>query len=202
MTFCDIIIHASNRVHDLADLCKGSTADSDSVCLGSNPRSAAKAQRTPSGVRFFCALAADLSLRTLLRALALGIGFGFPAQSATSLLDRVKRGNFRASREYPSQKKDQLTCELVFFQRCLPLRASDVDFVSDVHCVSDVSPYGEAGKHHITLRRMSNTSLWRSHNTTAATPQHHSQSSAPIPRKRLAIFSILCYTNRRKAVGI
>ena len=30
----------------------------------------------------------------------------------------------------------------------MPLRASDVAFGSDVHCVSDVSPYGEVGKHH------------------------------------------------------
>ena len=43
----------------------------------------------------------------------------------------------------PSQKKDHVTSDLVFFQRCLPLRASDVAFDSDVHCVSEVSPYGE-----------------------------------------------------------
>ena len=53
-------------------------------------------------------------------------------------------------------------------ERCLPLRARDVAFGSDVHCVSDVSPCGEVGKHHITLRPRSNTSLWRSHNITAA----------------------------------
>ena len=29
---------------DIAELCKGSTTDSDSVCLGSNPSSAAKAK--------------------------------------------------------------------------------------------------------------------------------------------------------------
>ena len=29
-------------------------------------------------------------------------------------------------------------------------RASDVDFVSVVHCVNDVTPYGVVGKHHIT----------------------------------------------------
>ena len=57
---------------------------------------------------------------------------------------------------------------LFVLERCLPLRASDVAFGSDVHCVSDVSPCGEVGKHHITLRRRSNTSLWRSHNITAA----------------------------------
>ena len=66
-----------------------------------------KNEPTQTG-RFFRSLAADLSLRTPLRTLALGIGFGFPAQSATSLLDRGKRGNFRASREYPRQKKDQV----------------------------------------------------------------------------------------------
>ena len=99
-------------------------------------------------------------------------------------------GRPRASGERPYKTKSNFLMrsslfDLVFFQRCLPLRASDVDFVSDVHCVSDVSPYGEAGKHHITLRRRSNTSLWRSHNITAATPQHHSQSSAPIPANAL-----------------
>ena len=41
---------------------------------------------------------------------------------------------------------------LGFFERCLPLRASDVAYGSDVHCVSDVSPYGEVGKFHFTLR--------------------------------------------------
>jgi len=62
---------------------------------------------------------------------------------------------------------------LFVLERCLPLRASDVAFGSDVHCVSDVSPRGEVGKHHITLRRrsktslcVSTTSLWRSHNIT------------------------------------
>jgi len=34
-----------------------------------------------------------------------------------------------------------------FLERCLPLRASDEAFGSDVHCVSDVSPCGEVGKH-------------------------------------------------------
>ena len=75
-------------------------------------------------------------------------------------------------------KQNALLSKCVLFwrrhpERCLPLRASDVDFVSDVHCVSDVSPYGEVGKHHITLHRrcntslcVSTTSLWRSHNIT------------------------------------
>ena len=57
--------------------------------------------------------------------------------------------------------KTKSTSQEVLFvlERCLPLRASDVAFGSDVHCVSDVSPCGEVGKHHITLRRRRNTSL-------------------------------------------
>ena len=57
-----------------------------------------------------------------------------------------------SSKTVTKHRKKTNSQELVFFQRCLPSRASDVDFVSDVHCVSDVSPYGEVGKHHITLR--------------------------------------------------
>ena len=33
-----------NHVHDFGELCNGSTTDSDSVCWGSNPYSAAKPQ--------------------------------------------------------------------------------------------------------------------------------------------------------------
>ena len=41
--FCYARIYKhQTRVQYLAELCKGSTADSDSVCLGSNPSSAAK----------------------------------------------------------------------------------------------------------------------------------------------------------------
>ena len=39
------------KFNNIAELCKGSTADSDSVCLGSNPSSAANNKRTlPVGV--------------------------------------------------------------------------------------------------------------------------------------------------------
>ena len=45
----------------IAELCKGSTADSDSVCLGSNPSSAAIEKTTShSGGRFFYPMATDL----------------------------------------------------------------------------------------------------------------------------------------------
>jgi len=80
---------------------------------------------------------------------------------------------------------------LFVLERCLPLRANDVAFGSDVHCVSDVSPCGEVGKHHITLRQRRNTSLWRSHNITAAC-------------RNITLYKQLklCYTKPRKAVEI
>ena len=37
-----------------------------------------------------------------------------------------------------------------FFLPLCPLGASDVDFVSDVHYVNDVTPVGVVGKNHIT----------------------------------------------------
>ena len=49
------------RKPKIAELCKGSTADSDSVCLGSNPSSAAIEKTTShSGGRFFYPMATDL----------------------------------------------------------------------------------------------------------------------------------------------
>ena len=39
----------------VAGLCNGSTADSDSVCLGSNPSPAAKTTKTNRFRWFFCA---------------------------------------------------------------------------------------------------------------------------------------------------
>ena len=39
----------------VAELCKGSTSDSDSLCLGSNPSSAAK-KRLSLASAFFCKL--------------------------------------------------------------------------------------------------------------------------------------------------
>ena len=44
----------NNICSDFAELCKGSTADSDSVCLGSNPSSAAKKRQVSTETcRFF-----------------------------------------------------------------------------------------------------------------------------------------------------
>ena len=44
---------------NLAELCKGSTADSDSVCLGSNPSSAAKIRNRPLWSVFYFAIETD-----------------------------------------------------------------------------------------------------------------------------------------------
>ena len=44
---CDRILKRKRAHQYLAELCSGSTADSDSVCLGSNPSSAAKRRKTP-----------------------------------------------------------------------------------------------------------------------------------------------------------
>ena len=68
----------------------------------------------------------------------------------------VGRG-FESSR--PCQEKSQVDFRLGFFQRCLPLRASYVDFISDVHFVSGVTPYGVVGKHLITATKGSNITM-------------------------------------------
>ena len=53
----------------------------------------------------------------------------------------------------PLPRKKPNAIALGFFQRCLPLQASYVDFISDVHFVSDVTPYGVVGKHLITATK-------------------------------------------------
>ena len=103
-----------------------------------------------------------------------------------------------------TQKKDQFTCELVFFQRCVPLArnvmcTSCVMFASQVMCASRVRMRNTS--HHLATIG-SNTSLWRSYNITAACRNSTITTCkfAVIFRKRLAISTILCYTNDRKAV--
>ena len=54
---CDIIIFVRvTRTMNIAGLCKGSTADSDSVCEGSNPSPAATKVLKPQGFRTFSLL--------------------------------------------------------------------------------------------------------------------------------------------------
>ncbi len=60
-----------------------------------------------------------------------------------------------------SKQKSTAIAVLFCLERCLPLRASDVAFGSDVHCVSDVLPYGEVGKHNITATGGSNITLYK-----------------------------------------
>ena len=44
-----LMVYTLIRQLNIAELCKGSTTDSDSVCLGSNPSSAAKRKTPPKG---------------------------------------------------------------------------------------------------------------------------------------------------------
>ena len=88
-----------------------------------------------------------------------------------------------------SKKKSTAIAVLFFLERCLPLRASDVAFGSDVHCVSDVSPYGEVGKHHITLHRRCNTSL-----CVSTTSLRRSRNITLYKQPKV------CYNKTRKAV--
>ena len=74
----------------------------------------------------------------------------------------------------------------LFLTMCSACAERDVPFGRDVCFASDVRFAREDAEHITSLCDLgSNTSLWRSHNITAATPQHHSQCSAVISRKAL-----------------
>ena len=53
--------------------------------------------------------------------------------------------------EHSHQKKDQLTCELVFFQRCVPQAERDVPLGRDVCFASDVRFAREEAEHITSL---------------------------------------------------
>ena len=55
-------------------------------------------------------------------------------------------------------EKKHLLRQVLFFQLSLPLRASEVAFGSEVHCVSEVSPFGEVAN-LTSLRPQGATSL-------------------------------------------
>ena len=101
----------------------------------------------------------------------------------------------------PSQKKDQVTCDLVFFQRCVPQAERDVPLGRDVCFASDVRFAREEAEHitslcdEVAIHHYGEAiiSLRQRRNITPKTP-------ATISRKKLAISTILCYTNPRKAV--
>ena len=75
--YCDTIYKRQTASTHLAELCKGSTADSDSVCLGSNPSSAAKEKRPSSDGRFFFPLAAKLSPEPSVLPIRAKLGFAY-----------------------------------------------------------------------------------------------------------------------------
>ena len=93
-------------------------------------------------------------------------------------------------------KKHFVRSAFFVLERCLPLRASDVAFGSDVHFVSDVSPCGEVGKHYITLRlgAIHHCALALHHCDEVATSLF---TSAP----KCAIIYLTQASNDRKAVG-
>ena len=76
-----------------------------------------------------------------------------------------------------------------FFERCLPLRASDVDFVSDVHCVNDVTPDGVVGKHHITVS-VANHIIMRSITSLLRQQKHHEQKKSRHTRFSSCVFAL------------
>ncbi len=92
--------------------------------------------------------------------------------------DEVPSSNLGSS----SKKKSTAIAVLFFLERCLPRRASDVAFGNDVHCVSDISPYGEVGKHHITVRQ---------HYITVR--QHHITAAPAITSHKSRCFRCLCF---------
>ena len=82
-----------------------------------------------------------------------------------------------------------------------PIIAKGIVYHLQNWCASKSATHGFASKsdeHHITLRQRRNTSLWRSHNITAATPQHHfffptEPNHGQIRTATLEIFTNLCY---------
>ena len=96
LSFSPMLSSIEISILNIAELCKGSTADSDSVCLGSNPSSAAKNKKDTTRVSFLFFSANRM--RTQCFAHRAKLGFGFPAQSGGRSRADGKRGNFRHRR--------------------------------------------------------------------------------------------------------
>ena len=95
---CVRIIKRQSEKEYLAELCSGSTADSDSVCLGSNPYSPAKEKQTIIRWSVFFLLAAEpAASNTVLRSLR-------RMGSITPPVDRQARLS-GAGREYPRHRR-------------------------------------------------------------------------------------------------
>ena len=58
---CDIFSNSGWNTAAIAELCNGSTTDSDSVCLGSNPSSAARKKRASHRLALFFQLYSPLA---------------------------------------------------------------------------------------------------------------------------------------------
>ena len=82
---CTVVVDRQKQLNNhLAELCSGSTADSDSVCLGSNPSSAA-IKNTPL-FRGVCSLLLRNFVRAQFLTLWARIGFAFERKLPGSLL--------------------------------------------------------------------------------------------------------------------
>ncbi len=68
-------MHRLGNIHD-AELCNGSTTDSDSVCEGSNPSSAAKTEKADANASVFLVLAA---MKRTLRCIKNEVACGYEA---------------------------------------------------------------------------------------------------------------------------
>ncbi len=71
--------------------------------------------------------------------------------AAADFFGHRKRGCKATSSPSAPARKNPSTSVDGFFQLSLPLRASEAACGSEVHCVSEVSPYGEVGKLNFTL---------------------------------------------------
>ena len=69
--------YTSAKKKCIAELCKGSTADSDSVCLGSNPRSAARKKQIAKAICFFQLYSPTASCMHFVRDIAFGSDMRF-----------------------------------------------------------------------------------------------------------------------------
>ena len=85
----------------IAELCKGSTADSDSVCLGSNPSSAAIRKDHPRMGGLFLRRRTAAS-NAVPQALRSGAGFAYPRAERVELARKRQAVGIFAKGEYPS----------------------------------------------------------------------------------------------------
>ena len=120
--FWGIISPACNSEHNFAELCKGSTRVSESLCLGSIPSSAAKKKTdTQSGVRFlFCLQSARIEPTKCRRHFS---GFAL-VETTTSTILAQNRGSIpkilrkQKLRQAPSRRKTEVQIPDGFAQTC------------------------------------------------------------------------------------